>query len=346
MRRRTDQYWAYLASLALFFAAAENALPRPLPFFKLGLSNIALLLALSRLNFKDYLKLVFSKWLLSSLISGTLLSPFVLMSLASNLSSALVMYIIYHLLYPRLSLYSISALGATASALSQLAVSSLILSSSVFNLTTAMVLLSLASSLFTAFVAYRLRLPEKVPSLEVAEGTKVSNVALSLYLVAIILCCFTSSSFALAICFVLALALCLSCKRKIMWSIYLFSFLSILIFNLLTPSGKVLFLFVTEGALAQGVRRGLYIITLVSISQSFAALRFCPSSFFSAIIARASAFSYAFSLTSGPIADRITDTLALKEIENIPKSENKVPSVILICLLLAIIAVCIISIVH
>ena len=135
------QMLCYLTALSLTLSVIESSLPHALPFLRLGLANLALLYALERLSTGDYFLLAFFKWLLSSLLSGLLFSPFSLVSLAGNASSAVLMLVLYRTLAGRLiSLYSVSALGSAASGICQLAGSSLFFSSTVMSLKPLMLL--------------------------------------------------------------------------------------------------------------------------------------------------------------------------------------------------------------
>ena len=77
---------AYLGALTLLFSYAEMLLPRFVPFFRLGLGNIAILLAFE-LSFPSFLILTVIKAVTSCLMSGTLLSPFFIISLAQSAAS-------------------------------------------------------------------------------------------------------------------------------------------------------------------------------------------------------------------------------------------------------------------
>ena len=96
------QMLCYLTALSLTLSVIESSLPHALPFLRLGLANLALLYALERLSTGDYFLLAFFKWLLSSLLSGLLFSPFSLVSLAGNAASAVLMLVLYRTLAGRL----------------------------------------------------------------------------------------------------------------------------------------------------------------------------------------------------------------------------------------------------
>ena len=90
MRSQTKNQVAYLSALMLLFSYIEMILPRTVPFFRLGLGNIAVLMAFN-LPLAPFLLLSLIKATAASLMAGTLFSPFYLVSLAQSFSSAVVM---------------------------------------------------------------------------------------------------------------------------------------------------------------------------------------------------------------------------------------------------------------
>jgi heptaprenyl diphosphate synthase len=121
----SEKLWQRLVPLAaavsLFLATIEYIIPRPLPFLRLGLANLPLLLTLDLLPPVPFLLLIGLKILGQSLIQGSLFSVIFLFSAAGTLASGLVMYGAHRLFGERMSLIGISILGALASNLSQLA---------------------------------------------------------------------------------------------------------------------------------------------------------------------------------------------------------------------------------
>src|SRR5574344_318813 len=86
---------SFFAGLCLFLSAVEYAIPKPLPFMRIGLANLPILLALPKLRGRDIFLLVVLKIAGQALISGTLFSYVFVFSAAGSLSSALVMFILY-----------------------------------------------------------------------------------------------------------------------------------------------------------------------------------------------------------------------------------------------------------
>lgn len=172
----TRRQIARLAALTLVFSYAELLIPRVLPFFRLGLGNAALLMGLAAgLTFPAFMLLCVVKAVVANLMAGTLFSPFFLVSFAQSLVSALIMFGLYRAGRPGLhrpgvsrgcsrvsrkidgrrllSLYGISVCGAAASALVQIALSSLYLGQGTWSLLGPMLLFNLVSGIVTAWLA-------------------------------------------------------------------------------------------------------------------------------------------------------------------------------------------------
>jgi len=112
---------ALLGAFCLFLSAIEYMIPKPLPFMRIGIANLPLMLALDILPFPQFLVLAAIKILGQSLISGTLFSYVFLFSLTGTLLSASAMYTLRRLLGKHISFIGIGVFGAMISNLSQLA---------------------------------------------------------------------------------------------------------------------------------------------------------------------------------------------------------------------------------
>ena len=111
---------SFLAALCLFLGAIEYMLPKPVPFLRLGLANLPILLALSLLNTPYLLLLILLKVLAQALIQGTLFSYTLLLSFSGSFASGLVMLAAHRLFGRAITLVGISIFGAMASNLCQL----------------------------------------------------------------------------------------------------------------------------------------------------------------------------------------------------------------------------------
>ncbi len=103
-----------LAGLSLFLATIEMSIPKPMPFLKLGIANLPILLFVNQLKFKELLLVVFFKTFCHSLISGSLLSYIAVFSALSSLASGTTMWL-FAQLPKHFSLFGISIIGAASS---------------------------------------------------------------------------------------------------------------------------------------------------------------------------------------------------------------------------------------
>lgn len=121
------EFVALLAAFALFLSTVEYLIPKPVPFMRIGLANLPLLIGLGLLTKREYALLALLKVLGQGLITGTIFSYIVLFSLGGTLAGALTMYLLHRIGKRRISLVGISIGGAMASNIAQLALSRFIL---------------------------------------------------------------------------------------------------------------------------------------------------------------------------------------------------------------------------
>ena len=114
---------ALLGAFSMFLSTIEYLFPKPVPFMRLGLANLPLLLGLEVLSAPSYFLLVIIKVLGQALVNGTLASYVFLFSLGGSLASAVVMRLCYMLPERRISFIGISLMGALASNIVQLMLS-------------------------------------------------------------------------------------------------------------------------------------------------------------------------------------------------------------------------------
>jgi len=112
---------AIFGAFCLFLCAVEYMIPKPLPFFRIGLANLPLMLACNLFSFPSFLVLVCIKVFGQALITGTLFSYVFLFSAAGTFLSALCMYFLCRVFSgKRISFIGIGTAGALISNLSQL----------------------------------------------------------------------------------------------------------------------------------------------------------------------------------------------------------------------------------
>jgi heptaprenyl diphosphate synthase len=117
---------ALLGAFCFFLSALEYMVPKPLPFMRLGIANLPILIAVDLLPLPWYLALALVKVIGMSIISGSLFSYVALFSLAGTLTAALVMRGARKAMGQRVSAVGVSILGALSSNALQVAVAGLV----------------------------------------------------------------------------------------------------------------------------------------------------------------------------------------------------------------------------
>lgn len=123
MKRRAAAHLArlgMLASAALVLAVLENLVPRPLPWMKLGLGNLAVLLALLLYGGRAALAVSLVKLLVGSLITGSLAGPAFTIAGGAGLASLGSMCLVWRAAPRLFSPVGLSILGAVVHQLAQL----------------------------------------------------------------------------------------------------------------------------------------------------------------------------------------------------------------------------------
>lgn len=289
----TEKRTCYVASTTLLLSALEYLIPKPLPFLKLGLANLPLLVVLESFGWKEFLVLALLKVCGSSIISGTLFSYVFLLVFFGGMASAVVMKGVSSLLKGHISPVGCSVLGALASNLIQLwGASMLVYGPSIWVAAPLLLSIGLASSVILGFLASSYRKHGTMLTHDFSQGNAASwityphTVPFTLLAVIVVLLALEKNPLPLAISLVALFCAQKASGRKIMLVPSLVLFLSMLVLSLFEPNGKVLFslgsLTVTEGALKDASIRAMRLVALVSASQSMVALMpHVPGKFFS-----------------------------------------------------------------
>ncbi len=118
---------AILGALSFFFAAVEYMVPKPVPFFRLGLANFPILLSFYVLPLPHIFLLALLKTVGQGLIQGTLFSYTALLSVSGSFTSAGTMVLLAVVFRNRISLIGLSVAGALGSNLIQLLLAKLLI---------------------------------------------------------------------------------------------------------------------------------------------------------------------------------------------------------------------------
>lgn len=269
---------AYLAALTLLFSYAEMLLPRFIPFFRLGLGNITILLALG-LPFPDFLILTLIKSIASSMLSGTLISPFFVISICQSVLSGILMWALFRIKKNWLGIYGISMAGSALSGFIQIGISSLYLGKETFTLLGPMLIFSIIAAIITAFLSIILKIPEETPVLE--KSPDISKPKLMIFfailiLIIIIFSFMINNLILLAIILLSSIILLICLKRKFMILPHISMWTFVIIISLFSPQGIVLFktgfILITKDALLSGVEKALKLSIAASLSQCLAVI--------------------------------------------------------------------------
>ena len=118
---------ALLCAVALILFVFEAAAPRPLPWLKLGLGNVAVLMALLLYDFRGAFAVTAIKILVGSLVTGAFAGPSFVLASGAGLASLLLMAGGRRMASNRLSAVGLSILGAGAHQVTQLLLASIYL---------------------------------------------------------------------------------------------------------------------------------------------------------------------------------------------------------------------------
>lgn len=118
---------ALLAALSIMLSTIEFLIPKPVPFMRLGLANLPILIGLPLLNRKEHYTLISLKVIGQGVINGTLLSYIFVFSALGSFASGTVMMLAYRGGGRHFSMLGISLVGALASNSAQLLLAWLII---------------------------------------------------------------------------------------------------------------------------------------------------------------------------------------------------------------------------
>jgi len=119
---------ALLGAMCLFLSAVEYLIPKPLPFMRIGIANLPLMLAVDILPFSSFLVLIGIKIFGQALVTGTLFSYILLFSIAGTFFSAMIMFALRRIFgHTSITFVGIGAAGAMVSNAAQLALAQVFL---------------------------------------------------------------------------------------------------------------------------------------------------------------------------------------------------------------------------
>lgn len=118
---------ALLGALCLFLSTVEYLIPKPIPFLRVGIANLPILLAVDLLPFPSVLAVIFLKVAGQGLVSGTLVSYVFLFSAVGSFASGLAMLAARRVLGRAITLVGICVIGALCSNCAQIVLARLLI---------------------------------------------------------------------------------------------------------------------------------------------------------------------------------------------------------------------------
>ncbi|WP_294705271.1 Gx transporter family protein [uncultured Fusobacterium sp.] len=166
--KRREMYLTALVLVALYLSLAENFIPKPFPWMKIGLSNIAVLIALEKFDSKFALELVLLRIFIQGLMLGTLFTPGFIISLTAGSLTTIFMIGLYKF-RNHFSLIAISSMSAFLHNLFQLIVVYFLMfrnisiySKSILGFVWIFLIIGVGAGIITGFIAEKLNLRRSI----------------------------------------------------------------------------------------------------------------------------------------------------------------------------------------
>ena len=285
MNKKQDALVPVFGALCFFLSAIEFVIPKPLPFLRIGLANVPLMLALDVLSFPAFLLLTAIKILGQAFISGTLFSYLILFSAAGTIGSALVMYALHKIPRKVLSLAGISMAGAFVSNCIQLFIGRFcIFGEGILYMIPPFLFIGAITSLILGIFCETFEAesewyahvrdadsPLYVQLPDNTNPTAYPWIRLITGFTLLIALLFIPGLPAKAVIFFAGFLLCLAEKQKIYWIPLCISTVGIIICHLFIPVGRELFSIgrfsLTSGALLNGSEKAVILQAMIFLSR-------------------------------------------------------------------------------
>ncbi|MDD3627261.1 MAG: Gx transporter family protein [bacterium] len=106
--------------MAALFNILESTIPKPMPWFRIGLGNIFILSSIVIMGLRQGMIVGIGKVITSGLVLGTIFSPAFFMSLSGTVLSIIIMFFIWKFFRRVFSLIGVSIIGSIAHNFGQL----------------------------------------------------------------------------------------------------------------------------------------------------------------------------------------------------------------------------------
>ena len=288
--KEADKLIPLFGGFCFFLSAVEVMIPKPLPFFRIGLANLPILIGTELFSFPAFFLLLIVKIAGQALISGTLFSYVILFSFLGTVFSGLLMYLMKFIPKRVISFVGISAAGAAVSNTIQLVLAVFIVfGKSAVYIVPPMFAAGILTSFFLGLFANEFTANSiwyenvkngtyvfPVNALNRAEKPAEKNtggtflrIGSGLLLMGLLL--FVNFLPMQAVVFGTGLILCAADRQRINAVNIFILFAAIVFFNLFPPAGKVVFsLFgwdITADALVRGIKKAVIFEGMIYLSK-------------------------------------------------------------------------------
>ncbi len=120
-------FLSLMTALAMVLQILESIFPNPVPWIRLGLANVIILIVLSLFGIKEGLMVAIIRVVMASTLLGTIFGPTFWLGLSAGITSTLAMGGLIYFFPRKFSLIGVSLLGAYVHNLTQLTVASLLI---------------------------------------------------------------------------------------------------------------------------------------------------------------------------------------------------------------------------
>lgn len=292
--KEADMLVPLFGGFCFFLSAIEFMIPRPVPFFRIGLANLPVLLGIDFFSFPAFCFLLLIKVLGQALVSGTLFSYITVFSLCGTFAAGLVMYTMRGIPRKAISFIGISIAGAFVSNFVQLVLAVFfIFGQSALYIVPPVFFAGTVTAFFLGLFAYEFSRNStwyenavngtcnltdtyglkntETENNKTFFGIKEHYLRFGSGIVLLLLLLFIEVQTVKAVLFGASLILCVADKQKIYFVNLIVMFIAVVFFNLFPPSGKIIFTVgnftVTSNALLKGIEKAVILEGMIYISK-------------------------------------------------------------------------------
>ena len=149
---------AFFTAFAVTVYVLESFIPKPLPFMRLGLANIVILLLLFSDDYSSAFIVAISKTIIGGFFSGAIFSPSTILSISGSIVALSLMILFIRSKFG-FSIIGISIIGAVSHNLTQILVVRFLLikENSIFYLTPVLVIMGIVTGIIIGYLTYLIK---------------------------------------------------------------------------------------------------------------------------------------------------------------------------------------------